>query len=176
MLKVKLKTKKQLQQMGYVFNPNSLFAPMSIDVKPDERRFKDNRNKIIPHSIYTKLGKEIYVDVASAEERDGVICARFSTLPDSSRRNGHWLPLAITKDEAEVKNLKDKHEAQQKALEAKEKRESEFKNKKVTGPTIGGYKLEYFVNQKVFKAGCRDISAIEMKRALRFISKQLKTR
>lgn len=181
MLKVRLKTRKQLEQMGYVYNPKSLFAPMSIDVSPNEKRLVDNQNKIIPMAIFKLLGKDVFVDISHAYEKNGVMTARFETTEKEGnyrRNSGYHLPIVIIRDmdESKVRKVQDKEAVQKKALEEKQKREEEFKNKKVTlgGIEIDGNRsIDYYINQKVFKVGCRTIKPRDMKKIIKFAQKHL---
>jgi hypothetical protein len=170
-MKVKLKTQKQLEAMGYTYNPKSMFAPMRIDVSSDEVRLRDKSHRIIPQNIYRNLGKEVEIESVETSNIDGVECINFGS---TYSRWKIWLPLAIIVDNS-VSKAKNAQQAEKKKLEELSKQKAvidSYKNKKVDSKVIvGGYTMSYYPNLEVLQAGCRNIPKKDIPKIIAFLKK-----
>lgn len=170
-MKVKLKTQKQLEAIGYSYNPKSMFAPMRIDTPSDEVRLRDKSHRIIPQNIFRSLGKEVEIDSVDTQIIEGVECINFG---QKHHRHSLWLPLAIIADSSvgKAKNALVE-ETKKKAELAKQKTAIDaYKNKKIDSKvSVGGYTMTYYPNLEMLKAGCRDVPKKDFAKIVAFLNK-----
>lgn len=175
-MKIKLKTQKQLEAIGYSYNPKSMFAPMRIDLASDEVRLRDKSHRIIPQNIFRQLGKEVEVESVTTSTIDGVECINFG-----QKHSCHsiWLPVAIIAD-SYVGKAKDAQEAEKKKIAEMEKNKAlidNYKNKQIKSPfSVGGYSLTYYPNLQNLNAGCRTIPQKDFKKIISFLNKVSKVK
>lgn len=166
-MKTKLKTKKQLLEMGYEENKKSIFAPLSIDLTTkDNKRSRDNMYRIISPMVFKLLGKE--VEITGKSMWDGV---EIYTLNHGGMY--FYVPAAITELSVEKYEKLQAIEAAKKAKMAAKAQLmlDKYSLKKVTS---GNYTLMWDRKLKRFKINCQTIDKKQMREIIKFASRYVK--
>lgn len=156
---IKLKTRKELEKIGYIYHAKSLFAPMSIDLAGDNARATRNNNRIIPMAIYKLLGKKVNVD-------SGFVCdgLEFFTVKIEGHDHGYNLP-AIAFNGITFRSFKTLKEKEDK------EKQKEAERNQIKVLTEYGYDkvIKHNGKKKLFSICGNDFSKSEARKIAKFI-------